>query len=92
MIVKKYLITFAYGVINPVERRIEIETLNDLTEDFIKAEIINKYPKCENQIQKIFSTLLIGEKEIKENNSEILEKREEINNVNLDNNNTSFNW
>lgn len=64
MVIKTYEVSFAYGVINPTEKKIRIETINDITEDFIISEI-EKNPKYKGQISCIFSYILVEEKVIK---------------------------
>lgn len=64
-IVKVYEITYILGAtINPETKTIVIDTINSLTEDFIKDEILRKHPNYKNQIGPILSTILIDEKVI----------------------------
>lgn len=74
-IVKVYKISYAMGIVNPVECTIEIESINDLTEDYIIKYIESKRPKQKGQIMAIFSTLLIDEKKIG-NEEEKIQKEE----------------
>ena len=84
MVIKTYEVSFAYGVINPIEKKIRIETINDITEDFIISEI-EKNPKYKGQISCIFSCILVEEKviETKAEQEEVLQK---------DNSIPKFNW
>ena len=84
MVIKTYEVSFAYGVINPIEKKIRIETINDITEDFIISEI-EKNPKYKGQISCIFSCILVEEKviETKIEQEEVLQK---------DNSIPKFNW
>lgn len=63
-IIKVYKVSYAMGIINPIECTIEIESVNDLTEDYIIKYIESKRPKQKGQIMAILSTLLIDEKKI----------------------------
>lgn len=71
-IIKEYEVTYIFGVINPETRTIKINSINGLTEDFIKEEILRQRPYQKNQIGSILSTILISEKVIGE---EIKEKQ-----------------
>lgn len=84
MTIKTYEVSFAYGVINPIEKKIRIETINDITENFIISEI-EKNPKYKGQISCIFSYILVEEKviETKIEQEEVLQK---------DNLIPKFNW
>lgn len=82
MIIKTYEVSFAYGVINPIEKRVKIETINDITEDFIISEI-EKNPKYKGQISCILSYILVSEKVIETKREEI-EESEDIT--------PKFNW
>lgn len=83
MTIKTYEVSFAYGVINPIEKKIRIETINDITEDFIISEI-EKNPKYKGQISCIFSYILVEEKVIETKvEQEVLQK---------DNSIPKFNW
>lgn len=83
MVIKTYEVSFAYGVINPIEKKIRIETINDITEDFIISEI-EKNPKYKGQISCIFSCILVEEKVIETKvEQEVLQK---------DNSIPKFNW
>lgn len=84
MTIKTYEVSFAYGVINPIEKKIRIETINDITEDFIISEI-EKNPKYKGQISCIFSYILVKEKVI-----ETKSEQEEISQN--DNSIPKFNW
>jgi len=75
-ILKTYEVTYILGTINPETRTIKIDTINDLTEDYIKEEILRQRPHQINQIGSILSTLLIKEKEIGED----IEEKQEIDN------------
>lgn len=72
IIIKEYEVTYIFGVINPETRTIKINSINGLTEDFIKEEILRQRPYQKNQIGSILSTILISEKVIGE---EIKEKQ-----------------
>jgi transcriptional regulatory protein LevR len=61
-ILKTYEVTYILGTINPETRTIKISSINDLTEDFIKSEILRQRPHQKNQIGSILSTLLVEEK------------------------------
>lgn len=65
MVIKTFLVTYAYGHLNPSERKIEIETTNELTEGYIIQKIEEKFPTHKGQISAILSTLLIKEEELK---------------------------
>lgn len=82
-ILKIYEVTYIYGTINPETRTIKIGSINSLTEDYIRNEILNKRPYQKNQIGSILSTLLIEEKVIGE---EIEEKKEDERKIPV------FNW
>lgn len=77
-ILKTYEITYILGTINPEERKIKIKSINDLTEDFIREEIIRQKPSYKNQIGSILSTLLIDEKVLVEDKIEKQEDKKEI--------------
>lgn len=77
-VVKTYEVTYIYGVINPEERKIKINSINDLTEDFIKEEILRQRPHQKNQIGSILSVLLIDEKVIGEEKEEKEQNNKEI--------------
>ena len=83
-IVKVYKISYAMGIVNPVECTIEIESINDLTEDYIIKYIESKRPKQKGQIMAILSTLLIDEKKI--GNEEEKIQKEETKKIHV------FNW
>lgn len=84
MTIKTYEVSFAYGVINPIEKKIRIETINDITENFIISEI-EKNPKYKGQISCIFSYILVKEKviETKIEQEEVLQEDNPI---------PKFNW
>lgn len=84
MTIKTYEVSFAYGIINPIEKKIKIETINDITENFIISEI-EKNPRYKGQISCIFSCILVKEKviETKIEQEKILQK---------DNSIPKFNW
>ena len=63
-ILKTYEVTYILGTINPETRTIKISSINDLTEDYIRNEILRQKPHYKNQIGAILSTLLIEEKVI----------------------------
>ena len=85
-IVKVYEITYVLGTtINPETRTIKISSINDLTENFIKDEILRQRPHQKNQIGSILSTLLVDEKVIGE---EIEEKQQSKDNKEI----SVFNW
>ena len=65
-ILKTYEITYILGTINPETRTIKISSINDLTENFIKDEILRQRPHQKNQIGSILSTILVDEKIIGE--------------------------
>lgn len=44
-IIKVYKVSYAMGIINPIECTIEIESVNDLTEDYIIKYIESKRTK-----------------------------------------------
>lgn len=77
-ILKTYEITYIFGIINPETRTIKISSINDLTENFIKDEILRQRPHQKNQIGSILSTILIDEKIIGEEieNKEQKDKKE----------------
>ena len=83
-ILKTYEVTYIYGVINPETRTIKISSINDLTENFIKDEILRQRPHQKNQIGSILSTILIDEKII----GEEIENKEQKNNKEI----PVFNW
>ena len=74
-IIKVYKVSYAMGIINPIECTIEIESVNDLTEDYIINYIESKRPQQTGQIMAILSTLLIDEKKIG-NEEEKIQKEE----------------
>lgn len=83
-IVKTYLVKYAIGIINPIEKSIKIESIYPLNEKYIKDEICKENPNYKNQIMAIFETILIDEKTMgEESNIEIEEK---------DNSLPTFNW
>lgn len=65
MKVRTYEVSFAYGLINPIEKKMKISSSNDLTEKFILDEICRKNTNYRDRI-KILSVLLIGEKDLEE--------------------------
>lgn len=69
-ILKTYEVTYILGTINPEERKIKINTINALTEDFIKEEIIRQKPNQKLFIGPILSVILIEEKIIGEERKE----------------------
>ena len=77
-ILKIYEVTYIFGTINPETRTIKISSINDLTEDFIRDEIIRQRPHQKNQIGSILSTLLIEEKVIGEERKEKIENNKDI--------------
>ena len=83
-IIKTYEVTYIFGTINPETRTIKIKSINDLTEGFIKDEILRQRPHQKNQIGAILSTILIDEQQIEE----IKEKSSDINNKEI----PVFNW
>ena len=58
---KTYEVTYIFGTINPETRTIKIKSINDLTESFIRDEILRQIPHQKNQIGSILSTILIDE-------------------------------
>ena len=83
-ILKTYEITYIFGTINPETRTIKINSINDLTENFIKDEILRQRPHQKNQIGSILSTILIDEKII----GEEIENKEQKDNKEI----PVFNW
>lgn len=83
-ILKTYEITYIFGIINPETRTIKISSINDLTENFIKDEILRQRPHQKNQIGSILSTILIDEKII----GEEIENKEQKGNKEI----PVFNW
>lgn len=83
-ILKTYEITYILGTINPETRIIKISSINDLTEDFIRDEILRQRPHQKNQIGSILSTILINEKII----GEEIENKEQKDNREI----PVFNW
>lgn len=83
-ILKTYEITYIFGIINPETRTIKISSINDLTENFIKDEILRQRPHQKNQIGSILSTILINEKII----GEEIENKEQKDNKEI----PVFNW
>ena len=84
-ILKTYEITYILGTtINPETRTIKISSINDLTENFIKDEILRQRPHQKNQIGSILSTILIDEKII----GEEVENKEQKDNKEI----PVFNW
>ena len=77
-ILKIYEVTYIFGTINPETRTIKISSINDLTEDFIRDEILRQRPHQKNQIGSILSTLLIEEKVIGEERKEKIENNKDI--------------
>lgn len=83
-ILKTYEITYILGTINPETRTIKISSINDLTENFIKDEILRQRPHQKNQIGSILSTILVDEKII----GEEIENKEQKDNKEI----PVFNW
>ena len=83
-ILKTYEVTYILGVINPETRTIKINSINDLTENFIKDEILRQRPHQKNQIGSILSTILVDEKII----GEEIENKEQKDNKEI----PVFNW
>lgn len=83
-ILKTYEVTYILGTINPETRTIKISSINDLTENFIKDEILRQRPHQKNQIGSILSTILVDEKII----GEEIENKEQKNNKEI----PVFNW
>ena len=83
-ILKTYEVTYIYGVINPETRTIKISSINDLTENFIKDEILRQRPHQKNQIGSILSTILVDKKII----GEEIENKEQKDNKEI----PVFNW
>ena len=83
-ILKTYEVTYILGTINPETRTIKISSINDLTENFIKDEILRQRPHQKNQIGSILSTILIDEKII----GEEIENKEQKDNKEI----PVFNW
>lgn len=83
-ILKTYEVTYILGTINPETRTIKISSINDLTESFIKDEILRQRPHQKNQIGSILSTILIDEKII----GEEIENKEQKDNKEI----PVFNW
>ena len=83
-ILKTYEVTYIFGIINPETRTIKISSINDLTENFIKDEILRQRPHQKNQIGSILSTILIDEKII----GEEIENKEQKDNKEI----PVFNW
>lgn len=83
-ILKTYEVTYILGTINPETRTIKISSINDLTENFIKDEILRQRPHQKNQIGSILSTILIDEKII----GEEVENKEQKDNKEI----PVFNW
>lgn len=83
-ILKTYEITYIFGTINPETRTIKISSINDLTENFIKDEILRQRPHQKNQIGSILSTILVDEKII----GEEIENKEQRDNKEI----PVFNW
>ena len=83
-ILKTYEITYIIGTINPETRTIKISSINDLTENFIKDEILRQRPHQKNQIGSILSTILVDEKII----GEEIENKEQKDNKEI----PVFNW
>ena len=83
-ILKTYEVTYILGTINPETRTIKISSINDLTENFIKDEILRQRPHQKNQIGSILSTILVDEKII----GEEIENKEQKDNKEI----PVFNW
>ena len=83
-ILKTYEITYILGIINPETRTIKISSITDLTENFIKDEILRQRPHQKNQIGSILSTILVDEKII----GEEIENKEQKDNKEI----PVFNW
>ena len=83
-ILKTYEITYILGTVNPETRTIKISSINDLTENFIKDEILRQRPHQKNQIGSILSTILVDEKII----GEEIENKEQKDNKEI----PVFNW
>lgn len=83
-ILKTYEVTYILGTINPETRIIKISSINDLTENFIKDEILRQRPHQKNQIGSILSTILVDEKII----GEEIENKEQKDNKEI----PVFNW
>lgn len=83
-ILKTYEVTYILGTINPETRTIKISSINDLTENFIKDEILRQRPHQKNQIGSILSTILVDEKII----GEEIENKEQKGNKEI----PVFNW
>ena len=83
-ILKTYEVTYILGTINPETRTIKISSINDLTENFIKDEILRQRPHQKNQIGSVLSTILIDEKII----GEEIENKEQKDNKEI----PVFNW
>lgn len=68
MLVEKiYKVYYFYGVVNPIEKSIEITTVSSLNEEYIREQIIQKNnltPLEANQILQITSIVLIGTKRV----------------------------
>lgn len=75
-VLKTYKVTYILGCINPEEKTINIETINSLTEQYIKDEIVRQRPNHKNYIGNILSTILINERVISENKDSEQEKNE----------------
>lgn len=60
-IVKVYEITYIYGVVNPVEKKFILESINYPNENYIRKELIKK-KVVESQIINICSVILVEEK------------------------------
>ena len=83
-ILKTYEVTYILGTINPETRTIKISSINNLTENFIKDEILRQRPHQKNQIGSILSTILVDEKII----GEEIENKEQKDNKEI----PVFNW
>jgi len=69
-----YKVDYIAGIVNSKEYSIEIESIVDLTDDFIKSEIDRQRPNHKGQIQQIFNPIRKGEKNIINNFDDIRTK------------------
>ena len=81
--IKTYLVKYAVGIINPVEKSIEIECIYTLDEEYIKREIYTRRPNEKGQIMAIFDTLLIKESPLEEKKENIKKEDKSL---------PTFNW
>lgn len=72
--INRYKVSYLAGIINTQEYSIEIESIVDLTEQYIKDEIEKQRPNHKGQIMAVFNPLNIGEKSIVNGIDDILKR------------------